>query len=580
MIHAAALAALLLADAASARHLHGKNARMDAVNPGEKYCADRNSVADGKAMNDPWLYCGCSKNGLSPAGEPTGKPGVVTKDIYGEDACVAASERRQELCEWAAEAQTPKKNNKKGAQTFCVPNAANRLGPLDPPNPETADPAEAAAANPAEAAAAVINPAKTEAAEDSAELAPVTLNSACTAAVQNRIALTCKAFTKQSSEACQKAYTDCLPAIAEAVTNGLPYAGCVKGKCSWISGKHNVEWDDGTYCCPLKQDEPAGCESQAPAFEGWPHCCVLNESPKKCAAYSYNAHPKLEYYHTRVSGGQPRKELYCCPDDPAIGARLQREADEAAAAAIEAQRLAEEEEKLAKAAVEAAEKARKQKAADDAARAAKAAEKLAAKEKKAAEKAEKKRLRLEAQALREKERAELRREVAEAKDAAKRKKAEERRVKLEEKEKAATAAHALAEKNAQAKSARQEMEQEQDRDFENRGCMDNSVFEGLFGRGPRKKFADKKECPVDRPTAEEGMKRVGKDMEEASEENGKHWCCMDGDWRKQCILDCKAKGETEPGNPCFTACRVDVLYGKVDGAAAEDPEKALVEAQQ
>ena len=62
------------------------------------------------------------------------------------------------------------------------------------------------------------------------------------------------------------------------------------------------------------------CESQAPAFEGWPHCCVLNESPTKCAAYSYNAHPKLEYFHTRVSGGQPRKELYCCPDDPAIGA--------------------------------------------------------------------------------------------------------------------------------------------------------------------------------------------------------------------------------------------------------------------
>ena len=101
------------------------------------------------------------------------------------------------------------------------------------------------------------------------------------------------------------------------------------------------------------------------------------------------------------------------------------------------------------------------------------------------------------------------------------------------------------------------------------------MFEGIFGRGPRKAFADKKECPVDRPTAEEGMKRVGANsVEEADMENGKHWCCMDGDWRKQCILDCKAKGEEEPGNACFTACRVDVLYGKVDGAAAEDPEKS------
>jgi hypothetical protein len=83
-------------------------------------------VAKGKNLEDPWLYCGCSKSGKDSHMKKTGKPGMLIKDIYGEASCVEASGRRKSMCEWNAAGASPPTNNPKGVLTFCVPNAATR----------------------------------------------------------------------------------------------------------------------------------------------------------------------------------------------------------------------------------------------------------------------------------------------------------------------------------------------------------------------------------------------------------------------------------------------------------------------
>ena len=397
----------------------------------------------------------------------------------------------------------------------------------------------------------------------------VVLDPGCDEATQNRIELTCGQLTSKSSDACKDAYSKCLPAIAEAIVEGLPYAGCTKGTCGIVKtilGSRELEWSANgapaeKFCCPKKQDEPSGCESHEPVFPGWPHCCVKNEGKDKCSSFSYNGHPKLEYTHSVSAGGHPVQEIYCCPDDPAIGARLQREADAKEAAAAELKRLAEQAEKKAK------EKAAKE-LADQIARDAKLAAKRAAQAKRAAEKAERERLRKEAKAKREEEQAKARLKAQEAREAAEAKREEEKAKRLQAEMEAAEAAEAAAKATQAAKEAATAREEQDDAKYIARGCLDNSVYRLIFG--PRKPASERKPCPENLPSAEVGIECMGKT--EADVIPGKHWCCKHSDWRKQCIADCKGQGHTEPGNECFVKCRVDVLYTKVPGAMGEDPD--------
>ena len=146
------------------------------------------------------------------------------------------------------------------------------------------------------------------------------LNPGCDAATQNRIELTCGQLTSKSSDACKDAYSKCLPAIAEAIVEGLPYAGCTKGKCGIVKiimGSRELEWSANgapaeKFCCPKKQDEPSGCESHEPVFQGG-CCCVKNEGKDKCSSFSYNGHPKLEYLTLSARAGILFRKFIAAP---------------------------------------------------------------------------------------------------------------------------------------------------------------------------------------------------------------------------------------------------------------------------
>ena len=114
-----------------------------------------------------------------------------------------------------------------------------------------------------------------------------------------------------------------------------------------------------------------------------------------------------------------------------------------------------------------------------------------------------------------------------------------------------------------------------------RGCREASVpllesFKNAFSwfKKPEDKHPGcKSQEFADVPVEETGSKRVDEADPKKPETYGKYWCCRDDDPREHCMNLCKKKGMKEKGNPCFTRCRVNVLFEHVPDAAAVDPEK-------
>ena len=143
----------------------------------------------------------------------------------------------------------------------------------------------------------------------------------------------------------------------------------------------------------------------------------------------------------------------------------------------------------------------------------------------------------------------------------------EKREKIDEENKKAEEKQAAADEFNSAKEIATAAEAADDAQFLAQGCVDYSTYKLGFGR--RKPAENRRDCPVNLPVPQVGIECLGNALDDKIP--GRHWCCKHADWKQQCIADCKGAGHTEPGNPCFVKCRVDVLYTKVPDASDPDP---------
>ena len=528
----------------------------------ENYCKNREKIKGAKSVN-PYLFCGCS---LKDKGT------LLKPDM--EDAT--------DRCEKPAEADSPRNgfctmsdtentDNPDGVPTFCIPSAGA--------GGEAAggEGGEAAGGEGGEAAGGEAAGGEGGVEPIPDELPKPAAPQGCDESAQNFINLECASLTKESPDECKDAYKKCRPFIAEAVEKDLPRYDCVEKTgifpCAFRPIK--VELGGKSFCCPRQQEGEKGCEGLDPLYDAWPTCCVKLTEDRRCSDFFYNGHPKLDYFHSVMVDGKPVAEKYCCPDDFSIEEHLEKKAKEIEE---EAKRLEEEAKKKAeaeKAASDAAAKAAALKAEQEAAREAKRREDEANRLRKEAELAEKRRKAAEEKAQREAERRAAKIKAQEERDEAKKKKDEK---KAEEKEKAAEKA---AEKQreeeriyAEWSLAMDEIKAD-DEHFRDRGCKQVEV--GIFGGVGEILFKQKAQHPgcsdPKYPLQEQGASRPHIKDPKKPHTRGWFWCCKDTDWRKQCMNDCKAKGQTEGGNPCFTKCRVNVIYERFPDIAPDDPEQ-------